>query len=544
MLFKNLSSRDFFAISAIVLLSIVIFYNYIVPEVCGVYHDDGVFVINAKAIAEGNGYRLINLPGSPKQTRCPVLYPLFLAAIWKSFPSFPQNIFVLKFATSIMAALALGLFYIYLIRFGYCPRYTAFLSCILCLTIPDFLYFSTNIMSEMPFLFLVVVSLLVMESGAEKDLITRGESFFLGILLSLVFLCRSAGLVIIFSGALYLWRQKHVFPKWFLLGSAFLILPWFFWIYEANRDINGTFSAYPDYLSWVVEFGPIAPLNIFSTNVLNAFWSSIAYPISGISEAFDGNSIWVLNVIFVFTGAVLWVAIFIPKGRSTSSKLFLSFYFLLICAWPWPPNRYLIPIMPFIVVYFFTGTGIVLENFLSTNISRLSIIIIFSVLISLNSVKVLEAINIQEATNYPFLGSSNTIRWKSFENIFSWIKRNTDQGEIVAYGLDTMNYLYTGRSGFRPFLSRPASLFYGDKYPATGTIEDLWSLLNYYRPKYLVQSPMPGFSEEEPFNALINDFSQRCPNCIMPIYVDEDKRFKIYKISYQADIILPQGTAF
>src|SRR5437879_3951892 len=32
---------------------------------CGQCHDDGVYTVTAKALAEGNGYRLISLPGEP-----------------------------------------------------------------------------------------------------------------------------------------------------------------------------------------------------------------------------------------------------------------------------------------------------------------------------------------------------------------------------------------------------------------------------------------------------------------------------------------------
>ena len=42
-----------------------------VPGVCGVYHDDGVYISTAKALTQANGYRLINLPDSPPETKYP-----------------------------------------------------------------------------------------------------------------------------------------------------------------------------------------------------------------------------------------------------------------------------------------------------------------------------------------------------------------------------------------------------------------------------------------------------------------------------------------
>jgi hypothetical protein len=185
------------------------------------------------------------------------------------------------------------------------------------------------------------------------------------------------------------------------------------------------------------------------------------------------------------------------------------------------------------VVYFFSGIKTVLEQFFPINSSKLVTILVILILIIFNSFQIANAIHVQKATNFPYSGSSEIVKWNSFENIFSWIKQNTKLNDIVVYGLDTMNYLYTGRSGIRPFLSRPNSLFYGDKYPATGTIEDLCEILNYYKPKYLIQSPMPRFSEEEPLDALIYNFLNKYPKWLLPVYVEEDERFKIYEINYQ-----------
>jgi hypothetical protein len=62
----------------------------------GLFHDDGVYLVTAKALAEGNGYRIESLPGEPPQTKYPILFPLLVALAWKVFPEFPGNIVFLK----------------------------------------------------------------------------------------------------------------------------------------------------------------------------------------------------------------------------------------------------------------------------------------------------------------------------------------------------------------------------------------------------------------------------------------------------------------
>jgi hypothetical protein len=67
-----------------------------VVGVCGVYHVDAMYVITARALAQGEGHRLINLPDCPLQTKYPILYPALLSIIWKLWSSFPQNMLAMQ----------------------------------------------------------------------------------------------------------------------------------------------------------------------------------------------------------------------------------------------------------------------------------------------------------------------------------------------------------------------------------------------------------------------------------------------------------------
>ena len=58
----------------------------------GMYHDDAVYMVCAKSLADGDGYRILSLPGAPPQSKYPVGFPLFLALLWKVFPVFPGNL--------------------------------------------------------------------------------------------------------------------------------------------------------------------------------------------------------------------------------------------------------------------------------------------------------------------------------------------------------------------------------------------------------------------------------------------------------------------
>ena len=64
--------------------------------VVGIFHDDGLYTVLAKSLADGTGYRLVSLPSSPVQLKYPVLYSGVLAVLWWLLPSFPENVALFK----------------------------------------------------------------------------------------------------------------------------------------------------------------------------------------------------------------------------------------------------------------------------------------------------------------------------------------------------------------------------------------------------------------------------------------------------------------
>jgi hypothetical protein len=72
----------------------------------GAIRDDSMYVLLAKALATGQGYRWLHLPGTPAAIHFPPGYPAMLALLWTLFPAFPGNVIVFKLANALFAALA------------------------------------------------------------------------------------------------------------------------------------------------------------------------------------------------------------------------------------------------------------------------------------------------------------------------------------------------------------------------------------------------------------------------------------------------------
>jgi hypothetical protein len=210
---------------------------------------------------------------------------------------------------------------------------------------------------------------------------------------------------------------------------------------------------------------------------------------------------------------------------------FLAAYVLVILVWPWPPGRFLIPMLPFLLAYLLSRVWSWLPQ-----LSRLARPIFFGLtgmclLLSLNIVLVYQAATRNRNMHYPYPTRLETpLSWASYEAVFQWIKAHTQPTDVLASGLDTMIYLYTQRRTFRPFVGRPVSLFYGDNAPPLGSMEELVTFLKAYKARYFVHLPIPGFKEEEPLSAFVRQGQERYQGWLKPAYIGGDDRFVIFEL--------------
>jgi hypothetical protein len=182
---RTLTRQDWYLALFLVILTVLLGSWYMISGISGVFHDDGIYVSTAKALAEGRGYSLINLPGAPAQTKYPPLYPAVLSIIWKLCPTFPDNLIYMQFITLLSGAATVGLAYLYMVRFGYFSRGVVLGAGALTLTSIFYLYFCTLTLSELPFALLVVVTLWALERQDENHFLKPKGQFFLGVILSL-----------------------------------------------------------------------------------------------------------------------------------------------------------------------------------------------------------------------------------------------------------------------------------------------------------------------------------------------------------------------
>jgi hypothetical protein len=498
----------------------------------GTYHDDGVYLATAKALAQGEGYRLINLPQAPVQTKYPFLYPAVLALIWKIWPSFPQNLLAMQMLSLASGATAVAGAFLFLLRFGYCGRLVAAASCLLFATSAYFLYFSTQALTELPFVCLLLLGLWPLESHLERPWAKPGHQILLGVLLALPFLCRTVGAAVIPAALFVLWRRGRPL-LWVALGSALGALPWVLWVlfHLPGTQSDPGAMYYTDYLGWWSSFGLGSILRVLLWNLFMIASSITSLGLPGSEQLLSQGNLWLKTGVRIFTGLMALIMVCNHLRRTRFLPWFLVAYGLVIVFWPWPPLRFILPLLPFFLVYFFKGLKLLLPRAAQGTGLRFLASILLTLCIGSNLWLLSQHAAVNSGTGYPANGIFNrNAPWAAYERVFAWIKDHSHPEDVMASGLDTMIYLYTDRRAIRPFSARPTALFYGDDGPKLGTATELERLLSAYKVRYLIQTPMPGFSEEKPLAELLEQAQKLRPGWLGPAYKDSDPRFVVYEV--------------
>lgn len=519
--------RDKCAALAFAALAVLLGSFLIVDGVSGAYHDDGIYVTVAKAIAQGDGYRLIHLPDAPVQTKYPFLYPAILAVIWKISPSFPGNLLLMQWVSLLSGAIAAGLSYLYLIRFGYCSRGVAAAAVALSVTLPSFLFFCTSCLSEMPFALLLVVTMWMLDRHIRTPFLSRKAQLFLGALAALPLLCRVIGLVSIIALIFLAFRYRKIL-RWPAAAASLICILFFGWAltYTKWSDATVSSSYYTNYLTWWHSFGIPHWGRVLASNAYDAFQGSSLLA-QLCQPGFPGWIEWIAALI----GLAGLLVILRQTGHWRVLPVLLAAYLAVVLVWPWPPFRFLAPVQPYLFAYSILAAMAACK--IRTPILRYTGTAALGILILFNAGSLYNDILESRANRYPaYMVSygSPAVHWSDYEEMFLWIRAHSNPGDLFVCAADPMLYLYTGRRSFRPYVSRPGSMFYDDPAPAYGALSEVMANIRSYRPQYLVLAPTPGFAEEISYSQFLTESQRKYPGWLECVYLGKDKRFAIWKI--------------
>jgi hypothetical protein len=326
------------AIAAIVLAIAV---STVTSWPVGAFEDDAIYTVLAKSLAEGTGYRLINLPGAPNATHYPPAYPALLALLWKILPSFPDNLVLFKFANALLLAIAATGTYVFAHRCLELGKVTSAITALASTLSVVILLLTGMVLSEPLFLAILAPALLVTERARRTGHIPT--ALLAGLLLGLLALSRTLGLFAI-PGAvlLMLLRRRYAAAATMAFGAAVLVAPWLVWVhlhqYEVPPIIAGKYGSYSGWVATgYVDYG------------IGFVWAVVVKNSRGLFRLIGGlhspvDTIWLRTFAAVTLLILLAVGAWRLAHRAPSLLLFLLIYVAVILLWPFEPSRFVLGI--------------------------------------------------------------------------------------------------------------------------------------------------------------------------------------------------------
>lgn len=487
----------------------------------GAYHDDGIYAVAAKALAEGHGYRIVSLPGAPPQTKYPVLFPWLLSGVWRLHSTFPDNVPYLRV---VPLAAGLGWFYVsWLVMTrgarasGAMPRLGAGVVLLITAASPWVLFLSTSIMSETLFALLMTATIIAMRTTVDQEAPSK-QAWLAGALAGLSLLTRATGLSVIVAGVLCLAsRRRRTDMVRFVTAAMVVGGPWAVWVLWQSGAAQPADEFYraTNYGAWNVltSYDLTEKIRVLWTNALlmaTAPASLLGLPLRGATVAPA-----IMAALLVVRG--LWIR------RHHVVAPFVAVYLVMVWGWAWPPLRFIAPLLPLLGWLAWSALP-------QRRLWVQSAIATAFVLVSGLGAWGMPAAIRSRGASWPVMPVRD--QWTQSAALLDWIREQTPPESVIAGNLDPMYYLYTGRQAIRAYDTDALRLYYSAGAPSQpiGTLETLRLRLLTHRVAFLVVSPDSGFGETPHFLKLVDELARSRPGCLVVAAGDPVSGYVVYRV--------------
>jgi hypothetical protein len=517
---------------------IPVYAIYASAPAAGYFHDDGIYLINAKALVSGQGYRTISLPGAPAQTKYPILYPALLALLWKLFPSFPQNVIWFKLLSLLGVVLWCVALYkvvlqdsagngkrlaLWIVLLTAASQWTLWISAA---TLPDSLFCASTVAS----IYFLTRALSKPNTFWSRDLIAGT------CLTSAAFLLRTAGGPLILASAFVLMvRGRFRSLAFFLIVSAVTVGPWIAWQHTqtAPSDPIEAYYTKASYVSGHV-FAGFAPNQIALVLVVNAILLLVGCLPFGSQG--DNPAMLALAVLTGLIAAAAWLRS-IRTGLSILSVWIVVYAAMVVC-WLSFPARYeivLLPFIPLLVWYAVRATPHRLTPW-----TRTAGKVALTGVLCLEGGFAIRALATTMSSGTPSLAEATPDNWADITRLCDWLRTQSAPQAVTTGHVDPVLYLYSGRQAVRPYATDFSKLFYRTRPGVSpiGTAADFRENLVRHHVTYIVVTPAKWFLESDFFVQRLARLVQQYPKAFSLAYHLPDARYFILRV--KLDELAPQ----
>lgn len=505
------------ALSVVAVTLVLAYGAALVAPAAGLFHDDGIYVVTARALAEGRGYRIISLPDAPPQTKYPILFPWLLSLVWQVAPPFPASLPWLRLVP-LLSTLAWLWTSWRLIRLLGGSREIATGIVLLTAAAPWTLFLSTTLLSETLFAALLTGALWALAASDVSLQRTTRLAAVAATLSGAACLTRAAGVAVVAALLAWLmsrrrWRQAAVFAA--VVGA--IAGPWALWVAFQNASVEEAYYSASPYLSWNIVFG-YTRLEKLDVLVRNVFYMALTPAV--LWGAHFGS-------LALFGGAFLAIPLVVTgiwRARNSVVAWCVASVIGLSMLWVWPPTRFIAPIVPLLL---WLGLDALHGK------ARLLVIgmgVVVGAAGALGTLRV-AATATERGSVWP--SASTAEDWRKISPLLEWVKHATSPGAVITGNLDPAYYLFTNRVAVRAFEPDSYALYYaplGHARPPLGTLEDFRRRLLRARVDYCIWTPARGFGEGPHFRRLLDELATEFPGSLRVVAGEEASGYVVYAV--------------
>ena len=417
-------SRNYERLAAAIIILLGFMYLLALNPLLGINGDNAKYIILAKSIVSGNGFRIISSPDKPPETTYGFGYPLLIApAVY----FFPDSVIALKLISVFFAvAVLIAIFQL----FKRCADLPAAVAIVALSGICHYtMFYVHQVMTELPYLFFSLLTMYLIEKYSDADTYKNKYLLLGSVGLAMAYFIRTVGIFLFVAAVSYLLIRKKI-VKAVLIFLCFLVVtgPWFI--------RNLTISESPSYLAEFMQKNPYDPeqgMITLSCIRERVVWGAKYHrrTISNMLGCYNQKN-WLFVMPVMIVGFVVSC-----RRRIYLHNIYVPLYLIVHLLWYWKTLRFIVPLTPFILYYFINGLCWFFgRNRRAARIATgIAVLFIFLLNFQLDIMIIKKE---QKADYYP-------AEWENYFQIADWVRGNVPESAIVMCRKPYLFYLRSNR---------------------------------------------------------------------------------------------------
>lgn len=441
-------------------------------DAAGLMVDDAWYILLAKSLADGTGYRMISSTSPDVVPLYPPGFPALLSLVFRT-TEFPQNVWLLK-SVSITAMLAVGLLTYFYLRLRQMPRALAACGAIAVTITPAFVFLATStVMSECVFTLFQLAAVVLILRSAEVDTPQRAHVFTIAAALTAAanVLIRSAGFAVVLAIGLWLlkerrWKRAIVFG----VVVTLCLLPWMLYSRthaptSADQRLHGGSIVYSYgeqiWMQWAGDpaSGTVTLRDIparIGVNIVDVFargMGGIFVPsllrgpgesgeevvalggAAGLGRGSMGSATATMAISLALSAIVVLGFVQTARRSVTVAELLIPISLAIVLVWPFWTFRFVLPLLPYLFLYLIAG----MRMLAPLRIVRLALLCVIGLHLLDHGRYIMEVRDPDRSKNVSWLGQA-----RETDEVLDWAARHLDHGTIATTN-PALVYLRTGR---------------------------------------------------------------------------------------------------